>query len=275
MDDEDLREQFAGWLRPVREAEPPGLPAIRRRLRIRRARNTAAGTVFVAAAAGIAFAVHLGPAAPGPAAGPSAPGYESSSSYTISSPVSTLIVNGGLGQIMVTGEQRSTVSVTEHMVYSARPPSMTQRLAGGTLTLGYGCPDQRTCVASYDIRVPRATAVLVTNTNGEISLSSLAGPVTATSDLGAITATGLASATADLNSQLGQIDASFTAVPTEVDATDGTGAISIHVPDTVSYCVTTQAGPGAADVTVPEDPESPHTITATTQTGAITIAPGG
>ena len=292
MDDEDLREQFADWLRPVREAGPPELPAIRRRLRRRRARNTAAGTVFLAGAAGIAVAVHLAPTAPsgpGPRATPGAAstvpaastspvptqgGWESSSSYTISSPVSTLIVNGGLGQITITGGQRSTVSVTEQMVYSATPPSMTRHLADGTLTLGYGCSSQHMCVASYDIQVPRSTAVQVTDQDGEIRLSSLAGPVTASSGLGLITATGLTSATADFNSRLGEIDAAFTAVPTEVDATSDMGAITIRVPGRVSYCVTAQVGNmGASNITVPTDPESPHIIFVTTQMGAITVAP--
>jgi hypothetical protein len=293
MDDDDLREEFADWLRPVREAAPPGTPVIRRRLRRRRARNTAVGTVFLAGAAGIAVIVHLAPTTPRPAPGPGTPpgaaptvptvstgpiptqnGWASSSSYTISSLVSTLIVNGSLGQITITAEQRSTVSVTEQMVYSATPPSMTRNLAGGTLTLGYGCSNQHMCAASYDIRVPRATAVQVTDQNGGIKLSSLAGPVTASSGLGTITATGLTSATADFNSQQGEIDASFAAVPTEVDATSDMGAISIRVPDTVSYCVTTQVGSlGRANVTVPEDSASPHTITATTQMGTITIVP--
>jgi hypothetical protein len=205
---------------------------------------------------------------------PAQGGWESSSSYTIASPVSTLVVNGGLGQITITGEQRSTVSVTEHLLYSVTPPSMTRSLAAGTLRLGYGCSNQRMCAASYDIRVPRTMAVQVTNQNGEIKLSSLAGPVTASSGLGAITATGLESATAGFTSQLGEIDAAFTAAPASVNASSGMGAITIRVPRTVSYCVSTQAGGlGAANVSVPVDPASSHMISATTQMGTITIAP--
>jgi DUF4097 and DUF4098 domain-containing protein YvlB len=132
------------------------------------------------------------------------------------------------------------------------------------------------CVASYDIRVPRLTAVQVTDQNGEIRLSSLAGPVTASSGLGTIEATDLTSATADFSSQTGEIDAAFTAVPSEIDATTGMGAISIRVPGTVSYCVSTQAGGlSQADITVPENPASPHIISVTTQMGMITVAPGG
>ena len=49
------------------------------------------------------------------------------------------------------------------------------------------------CSASYDIQVPRDMAVRVSSGNGEIQLSSLAGPVRASSGLGLITASGLTS----------------------------------------------------------------------------------
>jgi hypothetical protein len=73
----------------------------------------------------------------GPRPGPS--GYQLTAAYTVSSPVGTLVVNGGVGTVTITGSQRSTVAVSEQATYSGRPPVMTRTLTGKTLTLGYAC----------------------------------------------------------------------------------------------------------------------------------------
>lgn len=294
MHDEDLREAFDEWLRPVREASPPDIRVIRRRLRRRRARNAATGVTALAAAAGLAVTVHLatgssrGPAGTEPATAasqvaavttspsPVQGGYQVSASYTVSSPVRTIVVSGQLGSISVTGSQRANVSVSEQLRYSVKAPAMTRDLTGGTLKLGYSCQVEQMCGASYSIQVPRGITVLVSNKNGTIRLSSLAGPVTATSDLGAITATGLSSGSADFTSQLGDVDASFTSPPANVRATTTLGAVTILVPGTESYHVNIQtAGLGTASVTVPEADTSAHSISVDTRIGAITVGPSG
>ena len=273
MRDDDLREEFAAWLRPVREAEPPALPVIRRRLRRRRTRQAVGGTAAFAAAAGLAVVISTTAGAPQAPAGPPAAspisqpsgipvsttsprpvqgGYQASAAYTVSAPVSSLVVASELGEVTITGSQRSTVSVTEQIRFSERPPAMTRTVTGKTLTLGYRCPNESMCAASYDIQVPRDMAVRVSSDNGEIRLSSLAGPVHASSRLGLISASGLTSSTASFASSLGEIDAVFTAAPTAVHATTNMGAINIHVPGTVSYDVTVSPdGLGSANVTVP------------------------
>ncbi len=296
MPDEELREEFAVWLRHVREAAPPGMPVIKRRLRRRRTRNTIAGTTALAAVAGLAVAIAaaLGPprlpasrgeitsplgqassipvtsSSPSPVPG----GYQTSSAYTVSGPVSTLVVSGGIGQVVITGSQRSAVSVTEQVRFSVRPPAMTRRLAGKTLTLGYRCPDESLCAASYDIQVPRGMAVQVSSGTGEIQLSSLAGTVTATSGSGLIEAAGLTSPTASFTTNLGEIDAVFSTAPVTVHATTNLGAINIRVPGTVSYDVKAPAGDlGAAIITVPRSSSSRHVIDATCYMGSLLIGP--
>jgi hypothetical protein len=306
MHDEDLREAFTDWLRPVREADPPQMPVIRRRLRRRRARMAAAGTTALAAAAGLAITVtvHLTTGPSGATAGPhptsatasphpvpatgastiAAPttgpspiqgGYQVTSSYSVSAPVRTLSVSGGLSAITITGGSGSAVSVTEQIRYSGRAPVMTRRLAGGTLTLGYICADDESmCGVSYDIQVPRGIAVRAGDGDGTITLSSLSGPVTAATGLGTITATGLASRTADFTASTGEINAAFVAAPVKVVAATGLGAITIRVPTTVTYHVITDvSGIGTTNVTVPQASSSPHTISARTTTGTITVAP--
>jgi hypothetical protein len=294
MRDEDLREEFAAWLRPVRAADPPGLPVIRRRLRLRRARQAAGGTAALAAVAGIAVAVSATLGSPRAPAGPqgttspltrassipattSSPrpvqgGSQTSSTYAVSAPVSTLVVSSGAGAVTVTGSQRSTVAVTEQIQFSARPPAMTRTLAGKTLTLGYQCPHESLCAASYDIQVPRGLAVRVTSGAGEIRLSSLAGAVTARSGAGLISAAGLTSRTASFTTDLGEINAVFAAAPVTVHATTNLGAINLLVPGTVSYDVNVPPGElDSAIVTIPRSSSSRHVIDATCNMGSLLI----
>ena len=294
MRDEDLREEFAAWLRPVREADPPGLPVIRRRLRRRRTRQAAGGTAALAAVAGIAVAVSatLGsPRAPAGPQGTSGPltrassipattsgprpvqgGSQTSSTYAVSAPVSTLVVSSGAGAVTITGSQRSTVAVTEQIQFSARPPALTRTLAGKTLTLGYQCPHESLCAASYDILVPHGVAVRVTSGGGEIRLSSLAGAVTARSGAGLISAAGLTSRTASFTTDLGEINAVFAAAPVTVHATTNLGAINLLVPGTVSYDVNVPPGElDSAIVTIPRSSSSRHIIDATCNMGSLLI----
>jgi hypothetical protein len=295
MHDEDLREEFAAWLRPVREADPPDLPVIRRRLRRRRTRQAVGGSVALAAVAGLAVVISamasaprapVGPPSASPLSRPSVipvtttgprpaqGGYQASAAYTVSAPVSSLVVASELGEVTITGSQRSTVSVTEQIQYSDRPPVMTRTVTGKTLTLGYRCPNESKCAASYDIQVPRDMAVRASSANGEIQLSALAGPVQASSNLGLISASGLTSSTASFNSNLGEIDAVFTTAPTTVHATTDTGAINIRVPGTVSYDVNvTPGGLGSANVTVPRSSSSRHVIDAACGMGSVLIGP--
>ena len=149
---------------------------------------------------------------------------------------------------------------------------MTRTLAGKTLMLGYQCPDESLCSASYDIQVPRGVAVRVSSGTGEIRLSSLAGTVTAKSGTGLIVAAGLTSRTASFTTNLGEIDAVFATAPVTVHVTTNLGAINLRVPGTVSYDVNAPPGElGSAIITVPQSSSSRHVIDATCNMGSLLI----
>jgi hypothetical protein len=296
MRDEDLREEFAAWLRPVREADPPDLPVIRRRLRRRRTRRAVGGSAALAAVAGLAVALSttLGaaraPAGPPDAAGslglssnipattsgphPIQDGYRVSSAYTVSSPVSALKIYGGT--ITVTGSQRSSVSVSERVRYfgSGSRPVMTRNLTGTTVTLGYECSGNPLCVVSYDLRVPRGLDVSVQSSSGGIRLSSLAGSVDASTSEGAITADGLSSRDAGFVSLSGAVSAVFTAAPVTVHVATARGDITIRVPGAVSYQVNIPPwSRGTTMISVPQSFSSRHVVDAGSDEGTVLIAP--
>jgi hypothetical protein len=185
--------------------------------------------------------------------------------------VTGLVVNGGAGNVTVTGGTGSTVDVTEHLYYSHRPPDTTKAVSSGTLTIGYSCPIQVTCLVSYDIAVPRATSVTATTRAGAIRVDDVSGSVNASTGAGNVHATALGSSDAALRTLAGAINATFTSAPRSVTARSHAGSITIQVPTNVSYKITTQTIVGTTNVSVPRSDSSSHTITASTDVGGITV----
>jgi hypothetical protein len=185
--------------------------------------------------------------------------------------VTSLVVNGGAGDVTVTGGTGSAAAVTEHLYYSRATPDTTQTNTAGTLTVGYSCPIQVTCLAAYDITVPRASAVKVTTRAGAIRISDVTGSVSASAGAGNVHATGIGSADASLTTLAGAINATFTAAPGSVTARSHAGSITIRVPASESYKITTQTIVGTTNVDVPRSDDSARTITASTDVGSITV----
>jgi len=206
--------------------------------------------------------------------GLSVPGtHRTTATYRISAPVSTVVVTGHVGNVDISGGSGPGISVTQQADYSRTPPTTTRTVSGGTLTVTYSCPAQVICGVAYTLTVPRSVTIKVSTGTGTIRLGELAGNVTAKADVGLISATGLAGASASLTTDAGAISASFAAAPATIQVSARVGAITLRVPATASYVVSVTAHVGKATVSVPQSPSSAHAITAATDVGAITIAP--
>jgi DUF4097 and DUF4098 domain-containing protein YvlB len=187
--------------------------------------------------------------------------------------VSTVVIVSHVGNVTVTGGSGPGVSVTQLAYYSKTAPATTRTVSGKTLTITYDCRTQLVCGVAYTVAVPRSAAVRVTAGAGSVRLTGLAGSVTAKADVGLINATGLTSASVSLTTRVGGISASFAAAPTAVQASANVGAITVHVPGSTSYKVAADARVGKTTVSAPQSASSGHAITATTDIGAITVAP--
>jgi hypothetical protein len=214
-----------------------------------------------------------------------------SRSYPVSGPVQTLVVQGHVGSIEVTGGGSSTISVTEHLTFRQTAPVTTHRRAAGALTLASSCPALESCGVGYDITVPRALAVQVADGVGTVRLHGLTGPVTvqagtgsieldtvsgpvkASTHAGQIVGRDISSAQATLRLSAGQIDVTFSAAPTALSATATTGSVLLRVPGGVPYAVHAGTTVGSTQVSVTRSAGSPHIITANTTTGFIVIEP--
>ncbi|HXL88582.1 MAG TPA: hypothetical protein VN969_06280 [Streptosporangiaceae bacterium] len=232
----------------------------------------AAGTPSAPGSPGASVAV-VASASPLPSF--SVPGtHQSVRSYQITSPVTTLDVTSHLGNITITGSTGNTVSVTEQTAYSSTQPQTTHDVRGGTLTLGYTCSAQVICGVAYVISVPSTVTITATTDAGAIRLSGLAGPmVTAKADAGLIDATAMSTAAASFTVDVGGVTATFTTAPKTLTAVTKAGGIALHVPTTVQYQINASTVAGKSTISVPQAAGSSHTITATSDVGAIQIAP--
>jgi hypothetical protein len=193
--------------------------------------------------------------------------------FTVSARVTALVINGGSGSVDVTGSSRSTVSVSQQASYSGKPPSAAHVLRGTTLTLSYNCLAQIVCGMAYDIQVPRGVAVTAGTGAGAVTLTSLAGPVTARADAGLITGVDLRSAVASFKSNAGGVVAAFSAAPTSLTATTNVGPIALTVPGSVAYRLSTHTIVGTSTVAVRRGGGSAHSITASSDLGSISVNP--
>jgi hypothetical protein len=217
--------------------------------------------------------------------------HHTTSSYSVRAGVRALVVTAHVGDVRVTGGTTAAVSVTQHVVFQGPAPTVSHRLAAGTLSLNSHCAAGEPCSVSYDITVPRATAVRITDgigavrlsslvgqvavtvDAGQIDLSSLSGPVDALTRAGSISGQQMTSPRADLRVSTGEIDVYYAAPPVAITATTDVGAVILHVPNNVAYHVAPSAGVGHIGVSVTQNTAAPRTITTRTDIGAITIEP--
>ena len=193
--------------------------------------------------------------------------------FAVTARVTSVIIDGGSGSVDVTGTSGSAVTVSQQATYSSTPPAASHVLRGTTLKVSYTCPTQLVCGVSYDVKVPRDVAVSVSASAGAVTLTSLAGTVSARATAGLITAVDLRSAVASFKSNAGGVIATFAAAPRSVTATTNVGPITLTVPGSVAYKVGTHTVVGTSTVTVRRGDSSAYSISASSDLGSISISP--
>jgi hypothetical protein len=193
--------------------------------------------------------------------------------FTVSARVTAVVINGGSGSIDVTGSSRSTVAASQQLSYSGKPPTVAHALHGTTLTLSYSCPGELLCGVSYALQVPAGVSVTVATGTGPVTLTSLAGTVTARADAGLITAVDMRSAVASFKSNAGGVVATFSVAPRTLTAATNVGPITLTVPGSVGYRLSTHTVVGTSTVTVRRSTDTAHSISASSDLGSISVSP--
>jgi hypothetical protein len=115
--------------------------------------------------------------------------------------------------------------------------------------------------------------VTVATGTGQVTLTSLAGTVTARADAGLITADDMRSAVASFKSNAGGVEAAFAVAPRTLTATTDVGPITLTVPGSVGYRLSTHTIVGTSTVTVRRSDDAAHSISASSDLGSISVSP--
>jgi DUF4097 and DUF4098 domain-containing protein YvlB len=209
--------------------------------------------------------------------------------------VQVLTVDARNGSVRLQPSADGNVHVLAKGVYSLSQPTITSTSTASGLTVtGHQCAGGiLICSQDLTIEVPasfRVTAkssggdVRVSGLTGELNLSSSAGDVkddgatqrlVMSSSAGDVSGTNLLSADVTASSSAGDVDLTFAADPTRVEAGSSAGDVDVQVPGAVAYRVTAKTSAGNATSTVHEDSASTRTIDAHSSAGDVTVGPAG
>ncbi|GAA2825704.1 hypothetical protein GCM10010452_62550 [Crossiella cryophila] len=196
------------------------------------------------------------------------------------------------GDVEVRAGGDGKVSVTRKLEWASTKPIAHEEWSGETLRITPPtCPNN--CGIDYVITVPASIAVqlktnsgtvVVADVKGDLRLETDSGDVRADNPVaalwartgsGKVTTSGARSPKAELRTDSGDIEAAFAAAPTTVLTQAGSGAVTITVPkEPAGYQVTTKADSGKREVAVTQEAGSPRTISASTDSGDITVKYG-
>ncbi|NHC45662.1 DUF4097 family beta strand repeat-containing protein [Motilibacter aurantiacus] len=217
------------------------------------------------------------------------------------------------GGITVVGEQaRETVSASWKDSWSLARPTREVRREGPALVVDVDCSWTTAWTPSVDLtlRVPRETALSLQNDSGSVLVSSVVGDLTVRSDSGRVEAVGIRG-NVDVQTDSGSITASevqgdltlrsdsgsirayggrssrvalssdsgsqrlvLTRPPTEVTASSDSGSVSLLLPASSAYAVTTQTDSGSERVRVQRDPDAASRVEVRTDSGSILVGNG-
>ena len=120
-----------------------------------------------------------------------------------------------------------------------------------------------------------AGSIQLDNNSGDIQAAGLTGNTRLQDSFGTLSVTGLDAADVVARNDSGDISLTFTKVPGHVNVTDSFGSITIVLPPgAAAYRVQTRDSFGTTTVSVPRSPSARNVITASNNSGNITIVTG-
>ena len=203
-------------------------------------------------------------------------------------------LHGPVHSISIQDDRRGSISIhkggsqvlVHRTVYykDSAKPHPSQTLSGGSLVFSRGCSD---CYIDYDVTVPTAASVNLSNSSGTIdvtdmtaaqvstdsgtvTLHRLSGRIAVHASSGAVTGDSL-SGSADVTTSSGGVTLGFDAAPSSVTARTSSGNVGLTVPQG-SYRVKVDNGKHPHTIGVRTDPAASHALTVTSDSGQVTIS---
>ncbi|MFF5075798.1 DUF4097 family beta strand repeat-containing protein [Actinoplanes sp. NPDC000266] len=204
-------------------------------------------------------------------AGPSETGEKT---YKTDTPITALVVDARAATVTIETAD-GPVSVREEHRWSDRRPTTANTVDGQTLRLtesGCGGDDVR-CDVKFHVVMPAAVSADISSQAGAVKIDGLTGNLRVRSQAAAVEATALGAGQVTVETRAGAVSLEFAEAPGLARVTSDAGAVTVRVPDTTAYAVEAAVSMGARDVSVREDPTSPHHIQVKTSAGAVRIEP--
>ena len=205
-----------------------------------------------------------------------------------------LDVDSANGSVRIVAADTDEVTVRAEISEGLRRTGERREIVDGVLELHATCPSigSNFCWVDYEVRVPRdvpitvdadngrieitgtTAAVDIDGDNGTIELTDVSGPIVAETDNGRLTGTALRSETVRADTDNGRVELEFAVAPMTVEASSDNGSVEVVVPDDgETYRVTMDTENGSQEQSVRSAPDSPRSLTLTTDNGSVTPAP--
>ncbi|NJP96375.1 DUF4097 domain-containing protein [Nonomuraea sp. FMUSA5-5] len=176
-------------------------------------------------------------------------------------------------EVVLQAYESGAVEVERHLTWASGKPAPRERWEGDTLRLSIDCPPALNlpgCSAVYRVWLPADLPVTVRTVSGAVRLANLRGPVSVETDSGDVRGEGLGGGQVSARAGSGDVRLGFSGVPSRVAARTSSGDIALTLPRH-AYNVRADSVEGMETVAVGQDPSSPATIEARTDTADITI----
>jgi Putative adhesin len=201
-------------------------------------------------------------------------------------------VAGDSGSVRLSPSSDGDVHVRTSVSYGLGEPELIEEATPAGVRLDATCSGVLAthCEVDYVVEVPPSFAVFVEGSSGDVTVSSLTGPVTvdrSTGDIalfdlagpldvttrtGVISGNGLRSDVVRAETRSGDIQLGLVEPPHTLAVDTGTGEVDVAVPAT-GYRVDARSGTGEATVLVPTDPVAPGTIVVGSGSGDVRVRP--
>jgi len=178
---------------------------------------------------------------------------------------------------IVGGRDAPVVDVrrTDHFAFG-RPATSARSAAGGTLRIRSRCPNTLfgTCAVRYRLTVPNNVPVTIHTGSGDVALSGFRGSAHITTGAGDIAADSYCGFVLQARADSGDISASASCAPEQLELRTRSGAIRAVVPPG-RYRIDAETSAGTPTVRglVPAD-DAPFQIQALSGTGDVDLAAG-
>lgn len=131
------------------------------------------------------------------------------------------------------------------------------------------------CSVDWSLVVQDDTALIITSSVGDITVTETTGQLSITTDVGDISVAGAEAATVRTDSSVGDITVALVTPPQDLQANSSTGDVTVTVPDdATAYRVLTDTSVGEVTNELGSDPGGSSVIDVRTSVGDITLRRG-